>query len=355
MYPKGCDLKVMDLSQNQLTGEVPKSLSNCKMLQILDLSKNKMNQTFPAWLGSLPRLQVLLLHSNMFHGEIGSPRNPSEFPRLCIINLSHNFFTGALPVNYIQIWNAMKAFRTNMEPYIKTGLNFEKKIGFYTVTYNFTYYSSMILTNKGVETEYQKILNIFTAIDLSSNKFTGKIPKSLGSLVALQLLDLSNNNLIGPIPLSLGNLTQLESLDLSQNKLSGVIPDQLAAQLNFLAYFNVSQNLLRGQIPQGPQFRTFDNNSYMENSGLCGFPLSKNCETLQLPPDDSDDDSGEDKFPSGFDWLFIFAGLGSGLVVGFVMGNILMDRQPWLIRGIVQKFGRTQKKTRMQERQIFRA
>ncbi|KAL8092741.1 receptor-like protein 54 [Apium graveolens] len=341
VYPKECNLKVMDLSHNQLTGEVPKSLSNCKMLKILDLSNNRIEQTFPTWLGTLLQLQVLILHSNIFHGEIGSPRNPSEFPMLSIIDLSHNSLSGALPVEYIQIWNTMKVFRTSMEPYIKTNMSFTWHIsnGAYS-TFTASYYTSITLTNKGVETEYQKISNIFTAIDLSGNKFTGQIPESLGSLEALQLLDLSNNDLTGPIPPSLGNLTHLESLDLSKNKLSGVIPEQLAAQLNFLAFFNVSDNLLSDHIPQGPQFKTFDNNSYMENSGLCGFPLSKNCGTEPSPADENEDNPDEDKFPSGFDWLFILVGLGSGLLIGFVMGDILTDRHPWLICKIVQKTGR---------------
>ncbi|XP_074365500.1 receptor-like protein 6 [Apium graveolens] len=355
MYPKECDLKVMDLSQNQLTGEVPNSLSNCKMLKILDLSNNQIKQTFPTWLGTLPQLQVLLLHSNMFHGAVGSPKIPSEFPMMCIINLSNNFFTGALPVNYIEIWNAMKVFRTDKEQYIETIVSFEMHRGNFVYLYKLPYSSSMVLNNKGVETEYEKISNIFTAVVLSTNKFTGQIPESLGSLQALQLLDLSNNYLTGPIPPSLGNLTQLESLDLSQNKLSGVIPQQLATQLNFLAFFNVSHNLLHGHIPEGPQFKTFDSSSYMENSGLCGFPISKDCGTQLSPPDDDEDDSDEDTFPSGFDWLFILVGLGSGLVIGYVMGDIITDRHPWLIRKIVHKFGRTQKKPRMQKRQIIRA
>ncbi|KAL8096910.1 hypothetical protein AgCh_030119 [Apium graveolens] len=74
---------------------------------------------------------------------------------------------------------------------------------------------------------------------------------------------------------------------------------------------------------------------------LCGVYVS--------PPDENVDDTDEDMFPSGFDWLFILGGLVSGLVVGFVMGDIFTDRHPWLIQGIVQRSGRTQNKPRMQK------
>ncbi|KAL7218685.1 hypothetical protein ACSBR2_011868 [Camellia fascicularis] len=90
--------------------------------------------------------------------------------------------------------------------------------------WSYDYLYTMSITNKGVNTEYQEIQNIFTAIDLSSNKFEGVIPKFIGNLKGLQVLNISNNGLNGGIPSCLGNLTNLESLDLSQNKLSGEIP-----------------------------------------------------------------------------------------------------------------------------------
>ncbi|KAL8144796.1 hypothetical protein AgCh_003127 [Apium graveolens] len=350
-------LQVLYLNGNNIYGNIPQWIWNVSdHMEAIDLSGNFLtaianNPTvIPAWLGSLPRLQVLLLNSNKFHGAMGSAIIPGQFPMVRIIDLSCNSLSGNLPVGYIQMWNAMKISSPNTELYIYTDSKFETQ----KVQWIESYRNSITLRNKGVRREYNHILNNFTAVDLSRNNFTGKIPKSFGSLEWLQLLDLSNNDLTGPIPPSLGNLTQLESLDLSKNKLSGVIPEQLAAQLNFLSYFNVSHNLLSGYIPQGPQFKTFNSNSYMENSGLCGFPLSKNCGTVQSLPDDNEDDSDENKSPSGFDWLFILVGLGSGLVIGYVMGDIVTDRHPWLIRRIVQKFGRTQKKSRTRKRQAIR-
>ncbi|KAK9214718.1 hypothetical protein WN944_006717 [Citrus x changshan-huyou] len=125
---------------------------------------------------------------------------------------------------------------------------------------------------------YNKIPDILAGIILSNNSFDGAISASIENLKGLEVLNLQNNNLQGHIPSCLGNLTNLESLDLSNNKFSGQIPQQLV-QLTFLAFFNVSDNYLAGLIPQGKQFATFDNTSLDRNSGFCGRPLSKECES----------------------------------------------------------------------------
>ena len=132
----------------------------------------------------------------------------------------------------------------------------------------------MKITNKGLDTIYYKVQEIFRAIDMSSNRFVGEILESIGDLKGLNMLNFSNNILTGHIPLSLGNLTELESLDLSQNRLSGEIPPQLA-QLTFLEWFNVSHNNLIGFIPQRKQFNTFGISSFEGNLGLCRNPFSK--------------------------------------------------------------------------------
>lgn len=108
--------------------------------------------------------------------------------------------------------------------------------------------------------ELQKILTIFTNIDLSRNNFQGLVPEEFGQFQALFILNLSNNALSGKIPLSIGNLKNLESLDLSWNNLSRTIPTSLQ-KLNFLSFFNVSFNQLVGRIPEGSQLQTFSADS----------------------------------------------------------------------------------------------
>ncbi|XP_042012458.1 receptor-like protein 9DC3 [Salvia splendens] len=133
------------------------------------------------------------------------------------------------------------------------------------------------LTLKGLDQLLLWLLDTLTTIDLSSNRFSGSIPPSLGNLNTLRFLNLSRNTLGGHIPSSLGRMSLLESLDLSSNKLDGEIPSGLA-RLTFLAKLNLSMNNLEGQIPQSTQLSTFGNESYVGNVGLCGFPLTKKCE-----------------------------------------------------------------------------
>ncbi|KAM3705238.1 hypothetical protein ACJW31_03G065700 [Castanea mollissima] len=337
MYMEQSRLKAIDVSHNQIEGQVPRSLSNCTMLEILLLGNNRFSDIFPSWLGKLPRLRILSLQSNGFHSAIGKPENSLDFPKLQIIDVSFNNFTGKLPYEHFQSWTSMKVANLTFD---KDNLYMAAVIStpspYFSMSNDFHY--SMELTNKGIKTLYEKIQDHLIAVDLSSNKFEGEISEVIGNLQGLHLLNISNNNLTGPIPSSLGNLTELESLDLSQNGLSGEIPQQLL-QLTFLAFFNASNNHLTGPIPQGKQFSTFENDSYLGNTGLCGVPLTKKCkisETMTQPPSNSKQGEGSN-FPSKSDWVVIMMGYGSGLIIGFVIGNNLAIRK---LERFLKNFGR---------------
>ncbi|KAL5546868.1 hypothetical protein UlMin_006555 [Ulmus minor] len=291
-------LRMIDFSDNQFQGILPQSLVACTMLEFLDLSNNQLVDVFPVWLGSLPELKHLILKQNGFCGTIRKLETSFEFPKLRVIDLSCNSFTGELPSNMLN-WSAMKDLNDFNSTYIKA-------------------------TKEAL-----------AVIDLSRNQFSGWIPEIIGNMKALRMLNLSNNMLTGCIPSSLGNLSKLESLDLSHNKLSGEIPQQLM-QLTFIASFNVSHNSLSGPIPQGSQVDTWGNDSFKDNPGLCGNPLSKKCENSEaLPPLPSTVDDEDDLWSLIIEdsWKFVLAGIISGLVVGVALGEILITkRQGWFVK-----------------------
>ena len=197
-----------------------------------------------------------------------------------------------------------------------------------------TLINSMELTNKGIKRECWRILDSFVAMDLSGNKFDEEIPNIMWNLKALNMLNPSNNVLSGSISSFLANLSNLESLDLSQSMLFGEIPPQLV-DLTFLSFLSVSHNHLVGPIPQGKQFHTFQTNSFDENVGLCGSPLSKKCVNLEDPPTPPSNFEAKQGSKSIFEfgWKVVAIGYGCGFIVGVFVGQIIIKRNiDWFMK-----------------------
>ncbi|XVE52915.1 hypothetical protein DITRI_Ditri02bG0162700 [Diplodiscus trichospermus] len=193
-----------------------------------------------------------------------------------------------------------------------------------------------MVTMKGIDIKLVRILSILTTIDLSSNNFSGKIPRNIGKLKSLKGLNFSHNNLVGHIPASLGSLTNLEWLDLSSNELAGKISEELLG-ITFLEVLNLSYNKLIGQIPEGRQFNTFSNDSYIGNLGLCGFPLSKECnqnETQALTAPSFAGEHNVSGFKIGFGWKVVVVGYCCGVIFGLTMGYLVFStgKPQWLVR-----------------------
>ncbi|KAH9750425.1 Receptor-like protein 7 [Citrus sinensis] len=316
-FIKESRLGVIDLSHNLFQGRIPRSLVNCSKLEFLDLGNNQISDTFPSWLGTIPNLNVLILRSNKFYGIIKEPRTDCRFSKLHIIDLSNNRFTGKLPSKSFLCLDAMKIVNTSQLRYLQDVISPYGQVSTDLIS---TYDYSLIMNSKGRMMTYNKIPDILTGIILSSNRFDRVIPTSIANLKGLQVLNLDNNNLQGHIPSCLGNLTNLESLDLSNNRFSGQIPQQLV-EFTFLEFFDVSDNYLTGAIPLGKQFATFDNTSFDGNSGLCGRPLSKGCESDEARAnEDHTEGSEESLFSGAFDWKIILIGYAGGLVTGLVLG-----------------------------------
>ncbi|KAM4125991.1 hypothetical protein ACB094_01G354500 [Castanea mollissima] len=331
-WAKGTQLRMINFSENKFQNRLPTSLANLMMLEAIDLGVNQFNDSFPYWFGNLPNLMVLCIRSNKFNGPIVIPNAEYKFPNLRVLDLSNNSFSGKLPLEIFQNWKYRDFENESPLTYIHVKTNFTIPKGSWNYHLSYDYNYSMEITNKGMNMVYQRVLELFRGIDMSSNRFEGEILESIGDLKVLHLFNVSNNFLSSNIPFSLGNLAGLESLDLSLNKLSGEIPQQLA-QLNFLQYFNVSYNNLTGHIPNGQQFNTFQNNSFEGNSGLCGSPLTNNCDNFDtlLPPASISENSEDSDSPFEFGWKIVVIGYGFGTVAGVIIGHVVTARNPdWL-------------------------
>ncbi|KAK9073048.1 hypothetical protein SSX86_007370 [Deinandra increscens subsp. villosa] len=318
-FPSSCGLNTLDLHGNLLEGKIPESLVNCTTLEVLNLGVNQINDTFPCSLSKNTNLRVLVLRLNKLHGSLACGQTQhNNWSKLQIVDIASNHLNGEIPKNYFSQWGAMMNDDVGDPP--------EKKHLSFTVLQlnDFYYQDTVTVTVKGLELELVKILKVFTSIDLSDNQFSGEMPDTIGQLKALYVLNVSHNEFTGSIPPSMGNLSQLESLDMSSNKLTGEIPQALAS-LSFLSFLNLSYNQLKGRIPTGTQLQTFENDSYIGNKELCGFPLSRACSSSNIPKTKYAPTFQESK--NRYDWQSIFTGVGFGAGAAIVTGSIMFSKK----------------------------
>ncbi|KAL7480475.1 hypothetical protein ACHAW6_006166 [Cyclotella cf. meneghiniana] len=98
-------------------------------------------------------------------------------------------------------------------------------------------------------------------LDLSFNKFKGKIPHGLGSISSLIDLRLSNNHFSGGFPVSFEALPNLQTLLLDNNAIAGTLPASIA-KLPSLVTLRIHENDLIGNLPD------FTDAIYLEEAHL---------------------------------------------------------------------------------------
>ena len=108
-FSESCGLDTLDLGENRIKGEFPKSLANCTSLQFLNLGNNQMKDVFPCLLKKISTLCVLVLRSNRFYGGIACPKTNGTLPMLQIIDLAHNNLSGEIPRRFFTTWLTMRA------------------------------------------------------------------------------------------------------------------------------------------------------------------------------------------------------------------------------------------------------
>nr|CAD1842930.1 unnamed protein product [Ananas comosus var. bracteatus] len=212
---------------NRLTGSVPPELGDCADLEAVDLSQNGLTGPIPRGIFRLPRLAKLLLLDNDLtsasstSGRTGSPgRSPGD--------------------------------RRVPEPHLRRPPRQRRRRGAPRGALRGPRLAPvprpLEQLRRGALPSELGLLTSLTKLVLGRNRFEGAIPPEIGACVRLQLLDLGGNLLSGEIPASLGRIPALEiALNLSGNGLSGGIPPEFAG-LGRLGVLDLSHNRLSGDL-----------------------------------------------------------------------------------------------------------
>ncbi|KAH9762683.1 MDIS1-interacting receptor like kinase 2 [Citrus sinensis] len=228
----------MKLCINQLNGAIPLSIDwgRCPQLSLLDVSINNITGNIPFEIGESPQLQYLDLSSNYIVGEI--PTQLGNIIYLNRISLSGNKLSGRIPGELGSL--------INLE-YLDLSAN---------------HLSNFVLESLG------SLVKLYY-LNLSHNKLSQQIPIELDNLIHLSELDLSHNFLGEKISSRICRMESLEKLNLSYNNLSGLIP-RCFEELHGLLHIDISYNKLEGQIPNSTTFRDAPLEALQGNKGLCG-------------------------------------------------------------------------------------
>ncbi|PIA62937.1 hypothetical protein AQUCO_00200746v1, partial [Aquilegia coerulea] len=240
IFTQGCNLNVMDLSENHFHGEVPKEIANCGALSSLVLYGNNFTGLVPHEIGSLSSLEVLILGSNQFKRDV--PESLLNCSKLAFFDMSKNKFGGDIQEIFGRL-EQVKFLVLHGNSYTG-GINSSgilKLPNIQRLDLSFNNFAS----NIPVEFSTMSSLKF---LYLAQCQFTGNIPLEFGNLSGLQALDLSSNMLTGTIPPTLGKLTSLLWLMLANNSLTGEIPAELG-NCGSLLWLNLANNQLSGKLP----------------------------------------------------------------------------------------------------------
>ncbi|CAJ1953073.1 unnamed protein product [Sphenostylis stenocarpa] len=303
------NLSFLDLSNNKIHGRVPNWLHEMRSLYLLDLSHNRLTQSLNQFSRN-HQLKVLYLSFNSLSGDISSSICNASSIR--ILQVSHNKLTGIIP-QCLANSSSLEVLDLQLNKLHGTLPTFSNNCGLRTLDLygnqlegslpeslsNCTHMEDLDLGNNQLEDTFphwlQSLPNL-TVLVLRANKLYGPIAslKTKHGFPSLVVFDISSNNFSGPIPKSLiqnfeamkdvvqddgwqyisTSLTgrkiytdsvtvttkaititmekirkDFVSIDLSKNRFEGEIPNVIG-ELHSLRGFNLSHNRFSGRIPQ---------------------------------------------------------------------------------------------------------
>ncbi|MCU0425362.1 MAG: FG-GAP-like repeat-containing protein [Candidatus Kapabacteria bacterium] len=242
------------MPNNNVSGSIPEFvMQNLRTLRVLDLQDNLVSSALPNALGEAREMEILRLGNNRFTGSMPDLR---PLQRLRELDVSRNDITATLDSTWV--WERLEILNLSRNRFagrLTSSIGRMKLLKSLNLSGNLL--TGTLPDELGLLTELQML-------NLANNRFTGRIPPALATsnsvritaaktlqLTAaegLQTLNVSNNQLSGVIPFELGNLTALRSLSLDNNAFSGAVPQEVT-RLQRLTTLGLSGNRLQDVPP----------------------------------------------------------------------------------------------------------
>ncbi|KAK7279869.1 hypothetical protein RJT34_24928 [Clitoria ternatea] len=289
-------LQKLDLSQNYFSGPIPSSLGNISSLAVLFLNSNELSGNLPESLGGLINLRILCVDDNSLTG-IVSERNLHSLSNLKYLYLGSPSLTFDFGANWVPPFQLVSIQLSYVHDKLPSWIFTQSSLKFLTITdsiasfeplerfWNFaTQVDYLYLVNNTIDGDMSNVFLNSSSVWLVSNNLKGGLPQISPSVVVLCLY---NNSLSGPIsPLLCHNMTEksnLMYLDLGYNHLSGELTN-CWNDWNLLVHVDLGYNNLAGKIPHSMGSLSNLYALYLESNMLFGeVPLTlRNCRKLAI-------------------------------------------------------------------------
>ncbi|KAF3946282.1 hypothetical protein CMV_027436 [Castanea mollissima] len=228
-YNWSTPLKTLGLSETEFPIDLPNLISNLKSLKELYLRGcNFIGSSSPTLLPYHRKITSLDLSYNNLGGQI--PWSLLNFEDLTDLDLSGNNFVGQLPdlsTNRTQVSSSNSSSKSRLVSQIPSNLVY------LVLSHN--------LLNGTIPSWLYDIPSL-QYLSLDNNRFTGQIDEFQHN--SLNYLDLSNNNLHGHLPVSIAKLVSLYYLNISFNNISGPLESVMFSKLKTLQTVDLSHNPL---------------------------------------------------------------------------------------------------------------
>jgi hypothetical protein len=292
LWDEWIGLKVLSLSNNLLSGELPNDVDKMISLEAMFVASNYFSGTLPVHVGDqanlrayqvsdtfisgaipselsdMHRLESLNISGNFLSGNLDKLfQNESSLPRLIVIDVSQNGFTGEVPSALFDGNPYRSRLLTDALLYSNC---FDSSIP--TAVCSAANLTTMIFDSMSsapaCQHNFGTMRSIFKVV-ISSIDLGGTIPDCVWSMPALHTLHISGNGLHGTLGEIAVGATSLIDVSLASNRLIGSIPDSWQTWGRF-TQLDLSSNKLTGVLVQNFNISAANTNTDLSVNRISG-------------------------------------------------------------------------------------